>query len=161
MIYLARVPKENKSGVPNGFCHWPADTPDEYFRHMGAEYVKLEQTRDGPERVWAKKGPNHWLDCRVYNMALTHHAGLWAWSDKKWADRAAELAQLAAPLAPDLFDHAASTGDAVAPVGEDDDVEVIEAEMAAPSKPAQSLAAINKKPAPARVPITVADNPYL
>jgi len=160
MIYLARVPKENKSGFPNGYCHWPSDTPEEYFRHLSSEYVKTEQGKNGPERVWEHKGPNHWLDCRVYNMALTHHAALWAWSDKKWADRAAELAQLTAPLAPDLFDHGASTASAVAPVGSDDDVEVMDAEVP-PPVPAQSLAMINRKPAMPRPPISVAENPYL
>ena len=93
-------------------------------------------------------------------MALTHHAGVWAWSDKKWADRAADLAQLSAPLAPDLFDHAASTAAAVAPVADDDDVEVIEAE-ALTSSPAKPLAVINRKPTMPRPQVTVADNPYL
>ena len=160
MIYLARVPKENKSGFPNGYCHWPSDTPEEYFRHMSSEYVKTEQGKDGPERVWARKGPNHWLDCRVYNMALTHHAGLWAWSDKKWADRAAELAQLAAPLAPDLFDHAASTAAAVAPVTDEADSELADAETP-PPVPVKALAEINRKPVLPRPRVTVADNPYL
>ncbi|MDP1866989.1 MAG: phage terminase large subunit family protein [Bradyrhizobium sp.] len=160
MIYLGRVPKENKSGFPNGYCHWPADTPEAYFRHMSSEYVK---TNDDGERVWEKKGANHWLDCRVYNMALTHHAGIWAWSDKKWADRAAELTQLAAPP-PTLFDHAASTGAAaVAPVDDDADVEVIEAGMLPLPlpKPAQALAVINKKQPMPRPPMTVAQDPYL
>lgn len=161
MIYLGRTPKEDKSGFPTGYCHWPADTPDEYFRHMSSEYVKLESGKDGPERVWVRKGPNHWLDCRVYNMALTHHVGLWAWPEKKWAERAAELAQLSAPLAPDLFDRHVNTGAAVAPVNLDDDDQAPElVEGTRPAEKAQPLAVIRRKAITPPRP-TIANDPYL
>lgn len=162
MIYLGRVPQEGKSGFPNGYCHWPADTPDEYFRHMSSEYVALEQGKDGPERVWKRKGPNHWLDCRVYNMALTHHAGIWAWGEERWARRAAELAELTAPLTPDLFDLMSSTATAVAPIKDEADAALAElSEGVRPAEKAQPLADLRKVRAPSRPPVTVADNPYL
>ncbi len=75
------IPRD-KSGFPNGYCHWPADTPDEYFKRMSSEYVKKN---DDWRACLGQKGPNQWLDCRVYNNALTHHAGLWAWSEERWA----------------------------------------------------------------------------
>lgn len=159
MVYLGRVPKEGKAGFPTGYCHWPADTPDEYFRHMSAEYVKVEDGKDGPERVWVRKGPNHWLDCRVYNMALAHHAGLWAWSEKKWAERAAELAALAKPDAPDLFDHAAGTGAAVAPV--EDEAPEADADLP-PLVPALPLAAMRPPREVMRpAPVAVVNDPYI
>jgi phage terminase large subunit GpA-like protein len=158
MIYLGRLPKEDKSGFPTGYCHFPADAPDEYFKHMSSEYVA---TIDG-ERQWKKKGANHWLDCRVYNVALTHHKGLWAWSEQKWAERAAELAKLSAPLAPDLFDQQPSTATAVTPVVEDDaEAEMPElAEGTAPAVKAQPLAAMARKPFVPPRPV-VASDPYL
>lgn len=160
MIYLGRTPKPNAAGFPNGYCHWPADTPDEYFRHMSAEYVKIEQGKDGPERVWARKGANHWLDCRVYNMALTHHAGIWAWSEGRWAKRAAELSELSAPIAPDLFDPRPSTGAAVVPVKDDEDTPEL-VEGVRPAEKAQPLAVLKRKPVVPRAPVTVAQDPYL
>lgn len=159
MIYLARVPQEGKSGFPNGYCHWPADTPEEYFRHLSNEYVAVESGKDGPERVWKRKGANHWLDCRVYNMAATHHAGIWAWGEDRWAKRAAELAELSAPIAPDLFDHRPSTAAAVVPVQEDADMPEL-VEGVRPVDKAQPLAAHKRKPL-IRPPAIVADNPYL
>lgn len=160
MIYLGRTPKESASGFPNGYCHWPADTPDEYFRHMSSEYVKLEQTPRGPERIWARKGPNHWLDTRVYNMALTHHAGLWAWSEQRWASRAADLAQLTRCDPPDLFEQAPPTSAAVTAVVDDDlDVPI--------SEPAERLAVLRRKPVTppqskvAAQRMILADDPYL
>jgi phage terminase large subunit GpA-like protein len=160
MLYLARVPKEDRSGFPNGYCHWPADTPEEYFRHLSSEYVKTQEGKDGPERVWVRKGPNHWLDCRVYNMALTHHAGIWAWSDDRWAKRAAELSQLSKPAAPDLFDQPFDTGAAVVPVDLDDELVPELAEGQAPAEKAQPLAVIQRKPS-RPIPMTVGDSPYL
>ncbi len=158
MVYLGRVPKEGKAGFPTGYCHWPADTPDEYFRHLSAEYVKTEQTSDGPARVWVRKGPNHWLDCRVYNMAGTHYVGLWAWSEKKWAERAAELAGLVRPDAPDLFDRLASTAAAVTPVELDE--EQIDADLP-PLVPAVPLAALRQRPVTRPTPLAVVNDPYV
>lgn len=160
MVYLARVPQENKAGFPTGYCHWPSNTPDAYFKQMGSEYVKKN---DDGEREWIRKGPNHWLDTRVYNMALTHHVGLWAWSEKRWAERAAELAQLAAPLAPDLFDRQPSTAAAVAPVEiDDEDIGMPElVEGTAPAIKAQPLAVLNRKPVMRRPPVAAASDPYL
>lgn len=159
MVYLGRTPREDKSGFPTGYCHWPADTPDEYFKHMSSEYVKLEDGKNGPERLWVKRGPNHWLDCRVYNLALTHHAGIWAWDEQRWARRAAELAQLSAPLMPDLFALPPSTGAAVAPIAAEDDADVND-ESAVPATKAQPLAALKRAPI-LPLPVTVASDPYL
>jgi len=162
MVYLGRTPKPSAARMPNGYCHWPADTPDEYFRHMSSEYIKVEIGKFGPERVWVRKGANHWLDCRVYNMALTHHAGLWAWGEERWAKRAAELAELTAPIAPDLFDPKPSTAAAVAPVLEDEDVDMPELnEGVRPAEKAQPLSVLKKKPVFPRGPVTVAQDPYL
>jgi phage terminase large subunit GpA-like protein len=157
MVYLGREPTEGKAGFPTGYCHFPADTPDEYFRHMGAEYLKLEQGTDGPTRVWVRKGPNHWLDCRVYAMALAHHAGLWAWSETKWAQRAAELAALVKSATPDLFDLVAGTGAAVAPVRDEEPDE----DAAPPAVPALPLAAMKPREVLRPAPVAVVNDPYV
>ena len=135
MVYLARTPREDKSGFPTGYHHFPADAEEEYFRQLVAEYVRVESGKGGPERVWARRGPNHWLDCHVYNLALTHHAGLWAWDEARWETRAAEIAALAQTSAPDLFDgDAAAMRPALPPVDE-------ESEEAPPAPPVPPLAA--------------------
>lgn len=103
MVYLSRLPAEGRSEAPTGLCHFPADAEEEYFRHLVSEYVRTIDGKTGPTRVWERKGANHWLDCRVYNWALTHYAGLWAWDEARWDKRAAEWAQLASEGG-DLFD---------------------------------------------------------
>jgi phage terminase large subunit GpA-like protein len=88
MTLLSRLPKEGGSDWPLGYCHFPANAEDDYFRHLVSEYVAVEKTKRGPTRMWKPRGPNHWLDCRVYAWALTHFAGLWAWGDEQWQERA-------------------------------------------------------------------------
>ncbi len=121
MVYLGRDLKEGVSGAPTGYCHFPADAEEDYFRHLVSEYVKDELTKKGERtRIWEKRGPNHWLDCRVYNMALTHYVGLWAWDEARWARRAAELAETIGSAALDLFEPAVTAVPAARPIAEED-----------------------------------------
>ncbi|EFO33915.1 phage terminase large subunit (GpA) [Roseibium sp. TrichSKD4] len=102
MTLFSRGPKEGSSDFPNGYCHFPANTEDDYFKQLVSEYVAIEKGRHGPKRVWRARGANHWFDCRVYNWALTHFASLWDWPEERWAKQAAFLNDLARQPA-DLF----------------------------------------------------------
>jgi phage terminase large subunit GpA-like protein len=107
MVYFGRAAKDGKDGrLPNGYCHFPGDAEEAYFRQLVSEYVAIEQGKSGPERRWKERGPNHWLDCRVYGFAGTHYANLWGWDEARWAARAAELAELIKTAPRDLFDVA-------------------------------------------------------
>ena len=70
MIY-SRL-KIHQPGV--GYCHFPADYPEEYFKQLTAERIQTKFINGHPSRVWilAKGRRNEALDCRVYGMAALH-----------------------------------------------------------------------------------------
>ena len=104
MVYLGRAAQDGETVLPNGYQHYPADAERAYFEHLVAEYVAVDEVNGEKRRSWKVRGPNHWLDCNVYGWALTHYAGLWNWDEDRWAQRAAELADLLAAPPTDLFD---------------------------------------------------------
>ncbi len=53
-----------------GFCHFPDDRPEEYFKQLTAEEVVYRYQKGVKKRVWKKKRPrNEALDLRVYATA--------------------------------------------------------------------------------------------
>nr|BDD46851.1 terminase [bacterium] len=70
MIY-SRL-KIHKPGA--GYCHFPADYSEEYFKQLTAERIITKFTNGHPQRVWIKpKGRrNEVLDCRVYALTALH-----------------------------------------------------------------------------------------
>ncbi len=58
---------------PPGYCHFAEFHDDGYFRQITNEFLKEVTNKGRTQRVWHEKGPNHYLDCRVYNMALAAH----------------------------------------------------------------------------------------
>ena len=54
-----------------GYCHFPADYPEEYFKQLTAERIQTKFVNGHPTRVWVmpKGRRNEALDCRVYGMA--------------------------------------------------------------------------------------------
>ena len=58
----------------SGYCHFPADYPEGYFKQLTAERIMTKFVNGHPQRVWIKpKGKrNEALDCRVYGMAALH-----------------------------------------------------------------------------------------
>jgi phage terminase large subunit GpA-like protein len=105
--YLARQVITEGSAIvyPPGYCHFPNFLDDGYFRQLTAEYLDDEIFKGRPRKIWKQQGgdaPNHYLDCRVYNMAVAdiYFAALTA-SD--WAERAKERGIPADLRTPDLF----------------------------------------------------------
>lgn len=70
MIY-ARL-KIHQPGA--GYCHFPADYPEEYFKQLTAERIQTRFVNGHPTRIWVmpKGKRNEALDCRVYGMAALH-----------------------------------------------------------------------------------------
>ncbi|MFD1330718.1 phage terminase large subunit family protein [Methylopila musalis] len=121
MVYLSRGLEAAEPGqsAPRGYCHFPADTSEDYFRQLTSESVQLEKDSSGePRRVWVKHGANHYLDCRTYNAALSHFLNLWNWPEERWAERAAQIAALSAPAQTSLFGDDAAGGREVVVVPE-------------------------------------------
>lgn len=53
-----------------GYCHFPLNRSDEYFRQLTAEKIIVRYHKGFARREWVKMRPrNEALDCRVYAMA--------------------------------------------------------------------------------------------
>ncbi len=57
-----------------GYCHFPAEYPEEYFRQLTSERVQTKFVNGHPSRIWVlpKGHRNEVLDCRVYALAALH-----------------------------------------------------------------------------------------
>lgn len=91
---------------PLGACHFGTWLDDSYFVQLTNEYLAEEDDKKGrPRRVWKQRGPNHFLDCRIYNLALADYLGLSRMTADDWATLAKHRG---VPLAgADLFAPAA------------------------------------------------------
>jgi len=53
-----------------GYCHFPIERSDEYFKQLTAEKLVIRYVRGHAKRVWVKTRPrNEALDVRCYAMA--------------------------------------------------------------------------------------------
>ncbi len=92
--------EEVKSGVAThirGRCHFHRDVPDEWFEQVTAETITVKVVHGYPKRTWEPMPgrQNHYLDCRVYNLAAAEKLKLDTLNDSDWernrADRYAAV----------------------------------------------------------------------
>lgn len=70
---------------PAGYCHFGGWLDEEYFRQLTAEHLEDITVRGRPTgKRWVRRGENHFLDCRVYNLALAEYLGLSSMSPAEW-----------------------------------------------------------------------------
>ena len=86
-----------KSGAPvdpAGYCHFGTWLDEVYFRQLTAEYVADETFKGRKRKVWKVRfgEENHFLDCRIYNLALAEYLGLGRMTADEWAALAKERA---------------------------------------------------------------------
>ena len=89
---------------PSGYCHFHRSLDEGYFRQITSEHLAEETHRGRVRQVWKQHGKqeNHFLDCRVYNMALID-AYFASFTADDWA-RLAKDRNIPEDLrAPDLF----------------------------------------------------------
>lgn len=57
-----------------GYCHFPSDYPEEYFKQLTSERIQTKFVNGHPTRIWilTKGRRNEALDCRVYGLAALH-----------------------------------------------------------------------------------------
>lgn len=94
---------------PEGYCHFGAWLDKTYFRQLTAEYLADGGSRGRPMKVWkirASDKDNHFLDCRVYNLALAEYLGLSRMTADDWAVLTARHGVPEDILRPDLFKSA-------------------------------------------------------
>jgi phage terminase large subunit GpA-like protein len=102
---MRRRSSKKGTGTPSrsAFAHFSRDTADEWFDMATAEAVIAKIVNGYPKRVWQPLPgrENHYLDCRVYNMAAAEKLLLDTLTDADWA---ALRAERCAPKDPDQGD---------------------------------------------------------
>ena len=98
--------RSGKDADPSGYCHF-GDWQDEfYFRQLTAEYLADEKFRGRTLKRWkirASERDNHFLDCRVYNLALAEYLGLSTTTPDEWIALARRRGMPPDAIATDLF----------------------------------------------------------
>lgn len=81
----------NFDEIPAGYCHFGAFLDEEYFKQLTAEALYDHLVRGVPAgKRWRKiRADNHFLDCRVGNLALAEHLGLSTMTEDQWSTLAA------------------------------------------------------------------------
>ncbi len=89
---------------PPGFCHFGRFLDENYFKQITSEYLEDVVYRGRTRKIWKERShrENHWLDCRVGNLALAN-AYFVSFTADDWANRAKERGIPAELQAPDLF----------------------------------------------------------
>lgn len=88
-----------------GRCHFNVDLPDDYFEQITAETIVTEFVAGQPRRLWRPLAgrQNHWLDCRVYNVAAAEKLMLDTLTDADWARLRADRHAPKDEAQPELF----------------------------------------------------------
>lgn len=79
-------------GDPPGYCHFHGELGEEYFQQITSEYFDQKLVKGKLHEEWKKRREhNHFLDCRIYAMAIAEHLGLSRKSKSDWAELRAKL----------------------------------------------------------------------
>lgn len=102
---------------PPGFCHFHKGLDQEFFLQLTAEYFDVKLVKGKLFEEWRSRRPdNHYLDCRVYAMAMAEHMGLSTNTPAQWAMLTARYGM---SIEADLFSgEARKVSASQAPVGE-------------------------------------------
>jgi phage terminase large subunit GpA-like protein len=90
-----------------GRCHFGRDANADYFEQITSEYVVMKFKNGIPKRVWDKRPgrpDNHYLDCRIYNLAAAEKLKVATLSDADWQDLRAKRYAAKNPDQGDLLD---------------------------------------------------------
>ena len=106
--YLARLPKADGATLvyPDGYCHFGNFLDETYYKQITAEHLSDEVVRGRKVQRWVapNHADNHFLDARVYNMAMAD-AYLATWTPDDWSRRASERGVPKDLMTPDLFNQ--------------------------------------------------------
>lgn len=95
--------KEGKETNPLGYCHFSSGHDDNFFKQLTAESL-ITRTKNGRTVTeWAVSGHNHFLDCRVINLAISYRLELDRFTYEAWQRIAAERNTPLEVLQGDLF----------------------------------------------------------
>lgn len=133
---------------PPGYCHFGRFLDEQFFKQLTAEYLVDVERKGRVDKEWHVRGggnaPNHFLDCRVGNVAMADMLGLSRMTPAEWD----ALARLRAPALLDQADLFTP-----APVAVQANAEQVAAAVdqvdAAADRPEGDATAIGGAPAPA------------
>ena len=95
---------ETVAEAPAGYCHFGDWVDEEYFKQLCASHLEDITVRNRPAgKRWVDLRENHFLDCRVYNMALAEYLGLSTMTSDEWAALARHRGLPAEVTKRDLF----------------------------------------------------------
>jgi phage terminase large subunit GpA-like protein len=106
LAYAKAIVEEGMgTAKPVGLVHFSRDTTDEWFDMATAEAVVAKIVNGYPKRVWQPMPgrQNHYLDCRVYNMAAAEKLLLDTLTDADWARLRSERCAPKDPAQGDLL----------------------------------------------------------
>lgn len=83
---LAKQRLGDMEAPPDGYCHFGAWVDEEYFQQLCASHLEDIKVRGLPAgKRWVDLRENHFLDDRVYNIAMAEYLGLSVMTDGEWA----------------------------------------------------------------------------
>ena len=112
--YAALMPIADGAGLtfPPGFCHFGRFLDENYFKQITSEYLEDGVFRGRKRKTWKQRPhrDNHFLDCRVGNIAGAH-AYFTSFKADDWAARAIERGVSAEELPVEAPAPAANAGE--------------------------------------------------
>lgn len=106
---LKAAEEERNSGIAvhaRGRCHFSRDAPDDWFEQVTSETITVKVVNGYPKRTWEPLPgrPNHYLDCRVYNLAAAEKLKIATLGDADWAKLQSERYAAPDPRQGDLLE---------------------------------------------------------
>lgn len=89
---------------PPGYCYFSENHDQTYFQQLTAERLVEREEKGRMALSWRESGPNHFHDCRIYNMAAAAYLGVYRKSVEDWESLARERNIAPTARQGDLFD---------------------------------------------------------
>ncbi len=83
-------PTDGAEQFAPGYCHFPMGRDTRFFQQLTAEYLDQAEVKGRIVSFWRQTRPNHFLDCRVYAMAMADLLGITKMTEDRWRERELE-----------------------------------------------------------------------
>ncbi|WP_165063952.1 phage terminase large subunit family protein [Paludisphaera rhizosphaerae] len=134
---LRKAGREEGAGDfhPPGYCHFSEFHDERFFQQLTSEHVAEREHKGRIVKEWRATGPNHYHDCRVYNMAMADHLGLSRMTDGQWVELAKARSVPPEKIQADLFAPMGATPPAAEPARAEPEVDESTPTPRPPSRP--------------------------
>jgi len=76
--------RDGEEADPPGYCHFSQFHDEAFFKQLTAEHLKERESKGRMVKEWVARGPNHFHDTRIYNMAMAEALGLSTLTADQW-----------------------------------------------------------------------------